>query len=257
VTGSQGEPRAALNRIAEGEHPEIKLGPGDMVMFSSRTIPGNEKAIGRIQNNLARMGVEVVTDADGLVHVTGHPRREELRQMYAWVKPRVALPMHGEIRHLKEHARIAREAGVPEVLTPINGEVVRIGPGKAQIIDEAPVGRLFRDGRLLVSEAGATVRERRKLAVVGLIAVSVVLSRKGELLADPEIVLDGIPPEDAGGDSMQEIVLDAVEGTLKSVPPTRRRDAEMLREAMRRAVRGAVDVVWGKKPIVKIFVAVV
>ena len=152
VTGSQGEPRAALNRISERQHPEISLSDGDMVIFSSRTIPGNEKPIGRIQNDLARMGVEIVTDADALVHVTGHPRREELRQMYGWVKPQIALPMHGEIRHLKEHAKIARAAGVPQVLTPINGEMVRLAPGKAQIVDEVPVGRLFRDGRLILAE---------------------------------------------------------------------------------------------------------
>jgi ribonuclease J len=257
VTGSQGEPRAALNRIAEGEHPDIKLGEGDLVVFSSRTIPGNEKAISRIQNNLARMGVEIMTDADGLVHVTGHPRRDELRQMYAWVKPRVAIPMHGEVRHLKEHARIAREAGVPEVVTPINGEMVKIAPGKAGIIDEAPVGRLFRDGRLLLEADGPTVRERRKLATVGIVAASLVLSRKGEVLADPQVILDGVPLEDAEGDRLEEIVLDTIEGTLKSIPAARRRDAEMLREALRRAVRGAVEAAWGKKPIVKIFVAVV
>ena len=257
VTGSQGESRAALKRISEQEHPEIKLGQGDMVVFSSRTIPGNEKAIGAIQNNLARMGVEIVTDADALVHVTGHPRREELRQMYGWVKPRVALPMHGEVRHLKEHARIAREAGVPEVLTPVNGEMVKLAPGKAQLIDEAPVGRLFRDGRLIVPSDAGPVRERRKLAFVGIIALSLVLSRRGEVMAEPEVALDGIPAANAEGEPMEEIVLDALEGTLKGIPPARRRDVEMVREAIRRSVRAAVDAVWGKKPIVKVFVAVV
>jgi ribonuclease J len=257
VTGSQGEPRAALARIADNEHPEISLAQGDMVIFSSRTIPGNEKPISRIQNALARMGVDIVTDGEALVHVTGHPRREELRQMYAWVRPRIAVPMHGEVRHLKEHARIARAAGVPEVVTPVNGEVVVLAPGPARIVDEAPVGRLFRDGRLIVPGEGGAVRERRKLAWVGLVAVSLVLSRKGELLADPEIALDGIPYEDAAGRSMDEIVFDAVEGTLKSIPPARRREADMLREAVRRSVRAAIDQAWGKKTIVKVFVAMV
>ncbi len=257
VTGSQGEPRAALKRISEGEHPEIKVGNGDMVIFSSRTIPGNEKSIGAIQNGLARMGVDVVTDNEALVHVTGHPRREELRQMYGWVRPQIALPMHGEIRHLKEHARIARECGVPQVLTPVNGEIVKIAPGAAQIVDEAPVGRLFRDGRLLVPSVDGPVRERRKLATVGLVAVSIVLSRKGELLSDPEIALDGIPLVDAEGESMDEIVLDAVEGTLSGIAPARRRDVAMVREAVRRSVRAAINEVWGKKPIAKVFVAMV
>lgn len=257
VTGSQGEPRAALKRISEEEHPEITLGKDDMVIFSSRTIPGNEKAISAIQNNLARMGVEVVTDAEALVHVTGHPRREELRQMYGWVKPKVALPMHGEVRHLKEHARIARECGVPSVLTPINGEMVKIAPGEARIIDEVPVGRLFRDGRLIVPAENGPVRERRKLAFVGLVAVSIVLSKKGQVMVEPEIALDGVPLENAERESMEEIVLDAIEGTLSGLPPARRRDAEMVREAIRRSVRAAVDQAWGKKPIVKVFVAVV
>lgn len=257
VTGSQGEPRAAMARIADNEHPEVSLTQGDMVIFSSRTIPGNEKSIGRIQNALARMGVDLVTDADALVHVTGHPRREELRQMYAWMKPRIAVPMHGEFRHLKEHARIAREAGVGEVVTPVNGEVVQLAPGKAALVDEAPVGRLFRDGRLLVPGEGGAVRERRKLAFVGLAAISLVMSRKGEILADPELALDGIPYEDASGTSMEDIVFDAVEGTLKGIPPQRRRDPDLVREAVRRSVRSAVDQAWGKKPIVKVFVAVV
>ncbi|MGE0766153.1 MAG: ribonuclease J [Hyphomicrobiaceae bacterium] len=257
ITGSQGEPRAALARIAQNEHPEISLTPGDMVIFSSRTIPGNEKSIGRIQNKLARMGAELVTDNEALVHVTGHPRRDELRQMYAWVRPKIAVPMHGEVRHLKEHARIAREAGVPQVVTPINGEMALLAPGDPRLIDQVPVGRIFRDGRLLVPGDGGAVRERRKLAFVGLIAVSLVLNRKGELLADPEIALDGIPYEDMAGNSLDDIVFDAVEGTLKSIPPARRRDPEMLREAMRRSIRAAVDQVWGKKPIAKVFVAIV
>ena len=257
VTGSQGEPRAAMARIADNEHPEVSLSEGDTVIFSSRTIPGNEKGISRIQNKLARMGVDIVTDNEALVHVTGHPRREELRQMYAWIKPRIAVPMHGEVRHLKEHARIARECGVPQVVTPVNGEVVTLAPGAPRIVDQIPVGRVFRDGRLLVPGEGGAVRERRKLAFVGLIAVSLVLSRKGELLADPEIALDGIPFEDAAGGSMEDVVFDAVEGCLKGIPPSKRRDPDTMREALRRSVRGAVDQVWGKKPIVKVFVAIV
>lgn len=257
LTGSQGEPRAALARIADDEHPEISLGKGDLVVFSSRTIPGNEKAVGRIQNSLARMGCDLVTDTDALVHVTGHPRREELKQLYGWIRPRIAIPMHGEVRHLKEHARLARQAGVPEVLTPVNGEVVVLAPGPAAITDEAPVGRLFRDGRLIVASDEGPVRERRKLSFVGIVVVSLVLSRRGELLADPEVVLDGIPSETAEGRAMADIVLDAVEGTIGSMPVPRRRDTDTVREAIRRAVRAAIDGQWGKKPIAKVMVSVV
>ncbi len=152
-TGSQGEPRAAMARIADNEHPDISLAKGDTVIFSSRTIPGNEKAVGDIQNNLVRMGVELITDSDALVHVTGHPRRDELRQLYSWVRPRIAIPMHGEARHLTAHAALARELGVPEVQVAYNGEMVRLGPGAARIIDDAPVGRLFRDGKLLIKSS--------------------------------------------------------------------------------------------------------
>ena len=257
VTGSQGEQRAALARIAENEHPEISLGKGDLVIFSSRTIPGNEKAVGRIQNALARMGCDLVTDTDALVHVTGHPRREELKQMYGWVKPRIAIPMHGEVRHLKEHARLAREAGVSQVLTPINGEVVELAPGPAAIIDEVSVGRLFRDGRLIVPSDEGPVRERRKLSFVGIVIVALVLSRRGELLAEPAVVLDGIPSQTAGGRAMADVVLDAVDGAIDSMPAPRRRDAEVVRDAVRRAVRAAVDGHWGKKPIAKVMVSVV
>ena len=171
-TGSQGEPRAAMARVAADEHPAIKLDRGDLVIFSSRTIPGNERAVGEIQNRLVDMGCELVTDNDALVHVTGHPRREELKEMYGWVKPRIAIPMHGEARHLAEHAKLARAAGVKEVLSVRNGDIVRLAPGAAEIIDEAPVGRLFRDGHLLVPSEDGPVRERRSLAFAGIVMVA-------------------------------------------------------------------------------------
>jgi ribonuclease J len=256
-TGSQGEPRAAMARIAENEHPDISLDKGDLAIFSSRTIPGNEKAVGWIQNNLVRMGVELLTDGEALVHVTGHPRRDELRQLYAWLRPRIAVPMHGEARHLNAHADLARECGVAEVQVAYNGEMVRLAPGPVRIIDDAPVGRLFRDGRLIVPATDGPVRERRKLAVVGVIVVAFAMSRRGELVSEPLIALDGIPMEDADGEPMDEIALTAVEGTLRSIPRERRRDTEMVSEAVRRAVRGAVASAWGKKPIVKVLVSVI
>lgn len=255
VTGSQGEGRAALSRIAERSHPDITLAKGDLVIFSSRTIPGNEKSVGRIQNALARMGVEVVTDNEGLVHVTGHPRREELKRMYAWMKPQLLIPMHGEMRHLRAQAKLARENGISQVVVAVNGEVVLLGPGRPGVIDEAPVGRLFRDGRLLISADDMSVRERRKLATVGVVIVSLVLSRHGRLLVDPEVMLDGIPHALSGAKSMEDIVLDCVDGTIESIPQKRRTDAETVREAVRRAVRSAVDQAWGKKPIVKVLVS--
>lgn len=255
-TGSQGEARAALARIAEEEHPDVSLDKGDLVIFSSRTIPGNEKAVGRIQNNLARNGCEILTDNEALVHVSGHPRRDELRQMYRWMRPKIAVPMHGEARHIKAQAELARDMGVSTVFPLTDGEILRLAPDPA-VIDDAPVGRLFRDGRLLVTEAEGPVRERRKLSIVGVVAVSLCLSRKGAVLADPQAVIDGVPGENAEGEAMVDIVLDAVDGTLRSIPQQNRKNPELVGEAVRRAVRAAVNEAWGKKPICKVFVNVV
>lgn len=256
-TGSQGEPRAALARVAEGEHPDIKLTKGDLVIFSSRTIPGNEKEVGRIMNGLVLQGCEILTDGEALVHVTGHPRRDELRQMYAWTRPRIAVPMHGEARHLKAHAELAAQCGAPKVYPMINGEVLRLAPGAPKIIDDAPVGRLFRDGRLIVPSDEGPVKDRRKLASVGIAIVTLVLSRKGEILAEPQVVLDGVPGSDANGEPMSEIVMKAVEGTLKGLPAPRRKDPAALEDSIKRAVRAAVGDAWGKKPIAKVLISVV
>ena len=255
-TGSQGEPRAALARIAEEEHPDVSLAKGDMVIFSSRTIPGNEKAVGRIQNNLARNGCEVVTDNEALVHVSGHPRRDELRQMYRWLRPQIAVPMHGEARHLKAQAELAREMGVKTVFTLTDGEILRLAPDPV-VVDDAPVGRVFRDGRLLVPEGDGPVRERRKLSIVGVVAVSLCLSRKGSVMADPQVVLDGVPDETANGEEMIDVVLDAVDGTLRSIPQKNRKNPDLVAEAVRRSVRAAVNGAWGKKPICHVLVNVI
>jgi ribonuclease J len=254
-TGSQGEARAALSRIAEADHPQVAFTKGDTVIFSSRTIPGNEKSVGRVQNALAGMGCNIITDSDALVHVTGHPRREELKQMYGWIKPQIAIPMHGEARHMMEHAKLARECGVKDTQVIKSGQVLRLAPGPAAVVDEIPVGRLFRDGKLIVQDGEGPVRERRKLSYVGIVVVALTLGRKGELIGEPDCVIDGVPFETKEGDSMEDIVLDAVDGTLESIPSARRKDVELVRDAVRRAVRAAVDQEWGKRPIVKVMVA--
>jgi ribonuclease J len=253
-TGSQGEPRAAMARIAADEHPDIELDYGDLVIFSSRTIPGNERAVSQVQNRLVDLGCEIVTDADALVHVTGHPRRDELKEMYAAVRPRIAIPMHGEARHLEAHRRLARSAGVKEVLSIRNGAMVRLAPGPAETVDQAPVGRLFRDGNLLVPTDEGPVRERRSLAYAGMVIVALARSGRGNVSPEAEIVLDGVPQADAEGRPMAEIVRRTIEGTLASIPRDRHRDAETVREAVRRAVRAAVDEAWGKRPVVKVLI---
>jgi ribonuclease J len=256
-TGSQGEPRAAMARIAAGDHPNVALEEGDRVIFSSRTIPGNEKAVGRVQNALADKEIEVITDQDAPVHVSGHPRRGELEQLYGWVKPDVAVPMHGEGRHLEAHAKLAERLGVKDVVRARNGAVVRLLPAPAKIIDDVPVGRLYRDGTILTRADDGQVRERRKLSFAGSVSVSVVLSEKGVLLADPEVALSGLPATDAEGTSFETIARDAAIGTIESIPRPRRKDSALVSEAVRRGVRAAVNQAWGKKPVCSVLLTVV
>ncbi|WP_102958609.1 ribonuclease J [Mangrovicella endophytica] len=255
LTGSQGEPRAALARLARDEHPAVALSKGDMVIFSSRSIPGNEKGIIDIKNALIDRGVEVVEDGRQLVHVSGHPRRGELRQMYDWIRPKIAVPAHGEAAHLVAHAGLAREQGVKEVVSLRNGKMVRLAPGPAEIIDEVPVGRLYKDGTLIGTAEEMAISERRKLAFAGHIAVHVELTEKLELRHDPDVVTLGVPREDFDGEDFGELLVEAAAGAVESIPRNRRKDFETVREAARRAVRAAAADAWGKKPIVTVFVS--
>jgi len=253
-TGSQGEPRAALARVAEDAHPEVSLGKGDRVIFSSRTIPGNEKAVGRIINGLIRQGVEVVTDRTQLVHVSGHPRRAELEDMIRWVRPRILIPVHGEALHLHEHAQLARALSVPEVVRCENGDLVRLSPGPATIVDEVPAARLYKDGKLVVESAGRTIPDRRRLSFAGLVSVAIAMTESGEFAAEPEIALTGIPERNGDGDLMADVAHDAVVDTVGQLPRGRRRDPEAVRAAVMAAVRAALAASWGKKPICHVHV---
>src|SRR5215470_15640414 len=190
-TGSQGEPRAALSRIAEDDHPEVTFSRGDRVIFSSRAIPGNEKAVMRVINGLVAQGVEVITDRTHLVHVSGHPRRAELEEMIGWVRPKILIPAHGEPLHLAEHGALARRCGVGQVLLCRNGDLLRLAPGKAEIIDEVPSGRFYKDGALLVDAQARTLADRRRLGFAGVVSVALALDARGELVGDPQVELTG------------------------------------------------------------------
>jgi ribonuclease J len=255
-TGSQGESRAAMARIAQKEHPNVALAAGDRVIFSSRTIPGNEKAVARVQNGLADLGVELITDGDAAVHVSGHPRRGELEQLYRWVTPQIAIAMHGEGKHLEAQALLAERLGVPEVIRARNGQMVRLAPAPAAIIDDVPTGRLYRDGAIITRAENGQVRERRKLSFAGSVSVSLVLSDKGALLADPEVALVGIPTTDTQGTSLETIAREAAIGTIESIPRPRRKDQALVGEAVRRSVRAAVNQAWGKKPVCSVLLTV-
>ncbi|MDQ0393816.1 ribonuclease J [Labrys monachus] len=257
LTGSQGEPRAALSRIARGEHPEVTLAKGDTVIFSSRTIPGNEKAVGGIINGLVRQGADIVTDRNQLVHVSGHPRRGELTDMYAWVRPKIAIPVHGEAWHLSEHAALARSLGVPEVVAAGDGEIISLKAGDAKVVDEAPTGRLLIDGDILINAADETVPQRRRLSWSGSVSIALALSEKGEIVSEPDVKFAGLPMRTADGRSMDDVIADAALLVLESLNKTKRRDPDAVEVAVERAVRSAVNAVWGKKPVCHVIVLVV
>ncbi len=253
-TGSQGEPRAALARIAQDEHPEVTLSHGDRVIFSARAIPGNEKAIGRVINGLIMQGIEVITDRTHLVHVSGHPRREELKDMLSWVRPQTLIPVHGEALHMAEHAKLGLAAGVPQVLMCQDGDLIQLAPGKPSVIDEVPAGRVYKDGSILVAAEERTVADRRKLGFGGIVSVAIALTDKGELAADPEIEMTGIPPRDQEGREFAGLAYDAVVQAFDSMPRARRRDPESVAESVRRAVRSSIAGPWRKKPMVHVHI---
>jgi len=255
-TGSQGEPRAALSRIAADEHPEVTFSRGDRVIYSARTIPGNEREVGRVINGLIEQGVEVITDRTHLVHVSGHPRRAELEELIGWVKPKILIPVHGEALHLTEHAALARRCGVPQVVQCRNGDLVRLSP-TGGIVDEVPAGRLYKDGSLLVEADARMVADRKRLSFAGVVSVALAISGKGELVDDPSLDLIGIPERDRDGGLIYEAVRDAVFETLESLPRKRRMDPDAVAEAIRRAVRATVAQRWGKKPMCHVHVLTV
>ncbi|WP_420392896.1 ribonuclease J [Acuticoccus sp.] len=254
LTGSQGEDRAALARIASDGHPRVALSAGDRVIFSSRTIPGNEKAVGQVVNGLALQGIDVITDADGLVHTSGHPRRDELMELYAWLKPQILVPVHGEPVHLTAQAKLARDAGIAEIVVTQNGKMVRLSPSPAQVIDEVPTDILFMDGRLLRTPEASNVRERRALAFAGVVTAVVTLDDRFELDDEPSVVLMGVPTHDDSGETFREQLVDEVASAVGSIPRHRRRDRDVVVQAARRAIRAHMAQRWGKKPLCHVFV---
>jgi len=253
-TGSQGEARAALAKLARDEMKTVALSPGDIVIFSSRTIPGNEKAILEIKNQLIDQGIKIVEDGDALVHVSGHPRRNELRKMYEWTRPRIGIPVHGEAAHLVAQGALMAQSGIPEVAQVRNGDMIRLAPGAAEIIDKVPFGRIYKDGRLVGDDEAMGIRERRKLSFAGHVAVNVVLDDRYEMAGDPDIVAVGVATVNKHGENIEDLMLAAAVGAIDSIPRQRRKDLDLVQEAVRRAVRSTANETWGKKPLVTVFV---
>jgi ribonuclease J len=254
ATGSQGEPRAAMARIAEDEHPAASLAPGDMAIFSSRAIPGNEKAVSKIVNGLVLQGVEVVTDRTSLVHVSGHPRRAELAKIYAWTRPKVAVPAHGEALHLAEHAAFARTQGVANVVKARNGDIVLLDADRAGVVGEIETGRLHKDGEIVLQTGDECVAQRRRLSFAGVISIALAVTGKGDLAGDPDVVFTGLPLKTRSGGGMDEIVDTTIFETFDNLPRPKRRDPDTLSGAVERAVRNAVNAAWGKKPNVHVLI---
>ncbi|CAK7255675.1 MULTISPECIES: ribonuclease J [unclassified Shinella] len=253
LTGSQGEPRAALAKIARDEMRNVAFTDGDTIIFSSRAIPGNEKAINDIKNGLVEQGINVITDSEALVHVSGHPRRHELQQMYGWTRPKMVVPVHGEAVHLTAHAELAEQSGIAAVPRVRNGDILKLAPGEPEVVDHAPFGRIFKDGNLIGDYDEMGIGDRRKLAFVGHVAVSVLLDSRYDFMGDPEVEPFGLPQFDDEGEDMGDTLYDAVLGAVESIPRARRKDLEMVREAVRRAVRSTANEIWGKKPVVTVF----
>jgi ribonuclease J len=244
-TGAQGEQQAALTRIADGSHPALKLEKGDLVVYSSKQIPGNELAIGRVQNVLATRGIDVITEKQAHVHVSGHPGRPELEAMYEWIRPEIAIPVHGERRHMEEHARVAKAAGVKKTMVPINGSAIRLAPNGPELISHEKAGRLVLDGDVILPADGVTMVERRRLQHNGHMGVTVVLRKDGKLAAPPAVTAQGVPVEEDKVDFLAQCGDAAANATQKADP----RQAEKLTEAVRVAVRRVAREWTGKKPV--------
>lgn len=256
-TGSQGEANAALSRIARGDHRHVALREGDTVIFSSRLIPGNESSVYSLQNALAEQGIRVIHPrmVPQTIHVSGHPCRDELRRMYQWVRPRIAVPVHGERRHILEHASFAKSLQVPETVAPRNGSLIRLAPGEAEILDEVPAGRLFLDGSRLVPEGAQGLIERKRLHNSGIIFATVSLDHAGRIVDGPVVVVKGLSETDGRvAEESLEILDDAAEAAIAGLSKKDRNDDEAIERVMGRALRKACDINFGLKPMIEVVV---
>ncbi len=244
-TGSQGEPRAALSRIASGSHPRISLDDGDAVIFSSRVIPGNEASIGYLHNQLVRAGIQVITEQDHFVHVSGHPDREEMIRMYQHVRPTISIPVHGELRHMAEHARLARQSQVTYALVGENGSLMRIAPGEPKIIDHVHSGRLALEGNRVVPLQSELIRGRKRALWNGTAVLTLVVNKQGQLLSEPLLTTTGVLGD--GDGDLHNNVITEVRRSMEEKSYNKKTS-----ELIRLVVRGVFKEKLNKKPITKV-----
>ena len=253
-TGSQGEPMGAMKRIIKGIHPDVFLEKNDVVIFSSKIIPGNEKKLYSLHNDIIKQDIELVTEETDFVHVSGHPNREDLKDMYNWVKPNSIIPVHGEHRHMNEHMKFAKEMQIPHALRVENGDVIRIFPGdNPSIIDKAPSGRMYLDGSVSVGENSQSIKERRKLSQNGYLEITLILSNSGKL-NKPIISYKGIP-EDLFDEKIIFKVEDEIFNTCRKFSVKNKNQEKNLIELLKQNCRRIIKDKTGKKPFTNINIA--
>lgn len=248
-TGCQGEPRAALTRIARGDHPSIRLSPGDTVIFSARKIPGNESRVNWINNQLVQKKIEVITERNSFIHVSGHPARDELKRMYELVRPRIAVPTHGEARHLHEHCKFAREQGVQEAVEAKNGAVIWLEPGEASVLDYVETGYVAVDGTSLIATDGEILRTRKKLRDDGIVIITAALDSAHQLAGDLQFSAPGVLDSQEDADLIEELISE-FESIVENAP--KKAKLEDIRESLRLAARKLLKNEIDKKPVIQV-----
>ena len=250
-TGSQGEPMGAMTRISNNSHPDVSVEKGDTVIFSSKIIPGNEKKLYKLHNQLVKEGINVVSEDNEFVHVSGHPNREDLRDMYQWVKPNTIIPVHGEHRHMEEHINFAKEMKVPNQVKVENGDIVRLYPGKKpEVYDKAPNGKLFLDGNVSVEEDSQSIKERKNLAANGILNVTVIINSKGNILNKPNLSFKGLPIVET--EDFVYGLQENISSITKTFSLNNLRQETNIIEALKTACRKYVKEKTGKKPLTNI-----
>ena len=251
-TGSQGEQRAALARIANGTHPDLHLEKDDNVIFSSRIIPGNEKRLYKIFNDFSKSEINVLSEENSMIHVSGHPAREDLKKMYSWVKPKIVIPVHGEQRHMAEHINFAKEMGVKFPVKVSNGEIIRLAPGEPQVVDKVTWGRVYLDGKVLIDNDSHVLKERRNMAANGYMEITVLISKNGQIKNNPIITLKGIPLIQEDESEIEYDLEDVVMDTCKNFNLNNSKQEKILIDTLKGNCRKLINDKSGKKPLVNI-----
>jgi ribonuclease J len=251
-TGSQGEQRAALARIANGTHPDLQLEKDDNVIFSSRIIPGNEKRLFKIFNDFSKNDINVLSEENSMIHVSGHPAREDLKKMYNWIKPKILIPVHGEQRHMAEHINFAKEMGVKFPIKVNNGEIIRLSPGEPKVVDKVTWGRVYLDGKVLIDNDSPVLKERRNMAANGYMEITVLISKNGQIKNNPVITLKGVPLIDEDASEIEYDLEDIVMDTCKTFNLNNSKQEKNLIDTLKGNCRKLINDKSGKKPLVNI-----